>query len=87
MKELVPIQGNYSIFIFFISDVNECEDNTNECDVNANCTDLEGSYTCTCQMGYYSEEGGNGRNGTCKGKLHHFHLYKSRPQNSGLFTD
>lgn len=52
------------------ADVNECDDGTNDCDLNADCLDLDGSFTCTCRTGYYSEEGGNARNGTCLGKCY-----------------
>ncbi|PIK60711.1 putative fibrillin-1 [Apostichopus japonicus] len=78
----VDLEGNYSCSCpngytgdgyNTCDDVNECEDNTNECDVNANCTDLEGSIL-VCQMGYYSEEGGNGRNGTCKDAIVSHHV-------------
>ena len=33
-------------------DVNECLLETDECDTNANCTNTEGSYNCTCNLGY-----------------------------------
>jgi len=37
----------------FFADINECIDSSlNNCDGNATCTDLEGSYNCTCNLGY-----------------------------------
>ena len=37
---------------FFISDINECALGMDNCDRNADCTDTEGSFTCTCELGY-----------------------------------
>ncbi|XP_030856024.1 uncharacterized protein LOC105443400 [Strongylocentrotus purpuratus] len=36
-----------------IADINECASTTtNDCSENANCTNMVGSYTCTCYFGY-----------------------------------
>ena len=44
-----------------IADIDECsEKSTNECDINANCMNTEGSYNCTCKIGFL----GNGQNCT-----------------------
>ena len=40
------------LFSFFILDLDECKDKTHQCDVNANCTNIPGSYNCTCRPGY-----------------------------------
>ena len=45
--------------LFFITDVNECN-NVTSCHVDATCNNTIGSYTCSCQDGYY----GNGNNCT-----------------------
>ena len=42
-------------------DINECGD-SNNCDENAQCTNTEGSYTCSCNLGYT----GDGVNCTSK---------------------
>ena len=34
------------------ADVNECTRGTDRCHNNANCTNTQGSYTCTCKIGY-----------------------------------
>ena len=47
--------------MIFQSDINECV-GMNECDSNATCTDVAGSFTCTCNQGYT----GNGT--TCTGE-------------------
>lgn len=36
------------------SDIDECEDMHN-CNENANCTDTIGSFTCTCNSGYFGD--------------------------------
>ena len=42
-----------NIFKFAIADIDECTENeTNDCDINANCTNTEGSYNCTCRVGF-----------------------------------
>ena len=43
---------NYSVFILFFLDVDECGENTDNCHEFADCTDLEGSFTCLCKQGY-----------------------------------
>ena len=40
------------LFSIFILDLDECKDKTHQCDVNANCTNIPGSYNCTCRPGY-----------------------------------
>ena len=47
-------------------DVNEClDDALNICDGNATCFDTDGSFTCSCNMGY----SGNGTQGNCLGMI------------------
>ena len=53
----------YFYHITYLSDVDECENDTlNNCDNNADCFDTEGSFTCTCREGY------NGTGFECQGK-------------------
>ena len=52
----------FTIIPFLYSDINECDrDELNNCDENAQCTDMDGSYNCSCNFGY----SGNGY--TCTG--------------------
>ena len=44
--------GGLYCFLFFFLDLDECKDKTHQCDVNANCTNIPGSYNCTCRPGY-----------------------------------
>ena len=37
------------------SDINECEEGTHECDVNTKCSNTEGSYRCTDNVGSIEE--------------------------------
>ena len=48
---ICEVGGSYC-FLFFILDLDECKDKTHQCDVNANCTNIPGSYNCTCRPGY-----------------------------------
>ena len=41
--------------IFFIIDVNECKNATYPCHANATCNNADGSYTCTCNDGYFGD--------------------------------
>ena len=40
------------IFIFFVSDIEECLNGTHGCDVNADCNNTLGSYNCSCKDGF-----------------------------------
>ena len=49
-------------------DIDECLANmNNNCDPKANCTNIPGSFTCTCNQGY------TGDGMTCGGKLLYLH--------------
>ena len=52
-----------NIFDFFISDINECINNTHSCYANTTCQNTIGSHYCACMSGYT----GNGQN--CIGKI------------------
>ena len=57
------MQSSSSPFcVHFVSDIDECS-SQNECDVNAGCTNIIGSYNCTCKKEYR----GSGR--ICSGKV------------------
>ena len=43
------------------SDINECESMSDICDENAQCLNTDGSFSCTCNQGFF----GNGIN-CCK---------------------
>ena len=55
MERLVLVSTEFNIKLLMILqslDINECEVGMNDCDSNATCTDVAGSFTCTCNQGY-----------------------------------
>ena len=36
----------------FLTDINECTEDTHSCDGNASCTNTIGSYNCSCNFGF-----------------------------------
>ena len=44
----------YDGFVYLLLDLNECSNNNGGCDHN--CTDTEGSYECSCEMGHILRE-------------------------------
>ena len=60
--------GGLYFFLFLLLDLDECKDKTHQCDVNANCTNIPGSYNCTCRPGYQ----GNGS--ICNGIINYPNL-------------
>ena len=65
---ICEVGGSYC-FLFFTLDLDECKDKTHQCDVKANCTNIPGSYNCTCRPGYR----GNGR--ICNGIISYLSLH------------
>ena len=60
---LILIRGNILSPTFAcVSDINECNSGEHNCDANSKCVNTNGSFTCTCNMGY----SGDGVN--CDGK-------------------
>ena len=55
--------------MFIFADIDECELETDNCNSYANCTDTDGSYTCTCQIGFT----GDGRE--CDGNAFFYNLH------------
>ena len=41
--------------ILIITDINECTTDTHGCENGATCLNTDGSYTCTCVMGWTSD--------------------------------
>ena len=59
-----PVQAE---FLCHFSDTNECiHEDDNDCDINGFCTNTDGSYFCTCSVGYV----GNGTDGDCTGIMY-----------------
>ena len=58
---ILCILYNFNIYLFQISDINECTLNTDGC--SQGCTNTQGSYYCGCNSGYTLAT--NGR--TCQG--------------------
>ena len=60
-KNFIALSTCFSTFL----DVDECVALTHNCSENANCTNLVGSFNCSCNPGYV----GNGT--TCTGNVAH----------------
>ena len=54
-------QNKFNIYFNYHSDADECLNNSHNCSENATCTNIEGSFNCSCKPGYI----GNGHN--CSG--------------------
>lgn len=39
-------------YIFTLSDIDECNDETHNCHGNATCTNTNGTFICTCDVGF-----------------------------------
>lgn len=62
MYLLIKKNNIVELYKFFKNtDINECETNHNACSENADCTDLDGSFNCSCRPGFT----GDGQ--TCSG--------------------
>ena len=46
---------NYCTIIVIVVDIDECATDIDNCDINADCTNIEGSYTCTCRNLYFGD--------------------------------
>lgn len=46
-------------------DIDECTEGSHSCDGNATCQDVDGSFECTCDLGFT----GSGMLGDCAGML------------------
>ena len=55
------------VFGYNFLDINECSSGGHNCDTNANCTNLVGTFSCSCKSGFT----GDGTNGNCTGKIKH----------------
>ena len=57
--------------MYFNADIDECENGEDNCHENANCTNIEGSFACSCTPGYT----GDGVNCTSElATLHNLHI-------------
>jgi len=50
-QQLSDVDSVYTVLSMY-ADINECERDEDNCHQNANCTNTEGSYTCSCNLGY-----------------------------------
>lgn len=67
MESTVQVYLNWitaNIILFSFPDINECDIGTHNCSVMANCTNVDGSFNCTCTKGYI------GDGVTCEGILY-----------------
>ncbi len=59
--ELKSLEFKNGFLFHFTPDINECASEQHNCHQDANCTNLKGSFNCTCKHGYQ----GNGTD--CEG--------------------
>ena len=55
MVYIIDIIFYYSTLYYtsvFLIDINECTEDTHSCDGNASCTNIIGSYNCSCNFGF-----------------------------------
>ena len=46
----------FTIFVpILVSDVDECATNTHDCAADADCINTDGSFICSCQVGYIGD--------------------------------
>ena len=72
LRQVLPITGDNSILLVFVFliDINECTMGRHDCHGKASCTNLHGTFYCTCNRGYT----GNGK--SCSGKYgNSFHIF------------
>jgi len=53
-KLIVPVccHTEFTVYISFKLDIDECNEGTSLCDTNAKCINTNGSYECICNSGY-----------------------------------
>lgn len=61
---------------FYFLDINECDEGGNDCHENANCTNILGSFNCTCKAGY------TGDGLKCSGTDNLVHMYHNIAEHS-----
>lgn len=61
---LLSSQSSYPSSLVLLADINECTDTDGFCGPAANCSNLIGSYKCTCHFGYTN----NSSKEKCKGE-------------------
>ena len=62
------------IYCIFFPDIDECQENSNLCVQNHICTNLPGTYNCSCQPGYQGDGKSNGKGCTLIPKTQKFPL-------------
>ncbi len=62
LRETVQTFSNFPILHVCVSDIDECNGSVQHCDDNAGCTNIDGSFSCTCIAGY------SGDGFSCDGK-------------------
>ena len=79
-KKTNHIFNSFSLFFFFLKDIDECKAYPDKCHVNALCKNTHGSHVCTCKPGYT----GDGHN--CTGKVNNLKSLRFDYHNEFLFV-
>ena len=68
-----PLYAIDNVQIFFLTDINECELVMHNCSDNAECVNLDGTYQCMCEDGYFD---GSGSGLNCSSETEHMYIHR-----------
>ena len=68
------------------TDIDECAEKRDDCHTNATCSDVEGSFTCTCDSGYTGNGTHCGDIDECTAPSHNCAINSTCTNNNGSFS-
>ena len=76
---LFPLFKSLTVYDCFFSDIDECKKSPIPCHEHAQCRNTDGSYTCTCNLGF----DGDGHN-SCTGNAYNNNCFRDAPVAGGV---